>query len=120
MELIIYMYIYNKCIAIASLGITFTSGSLFSKDWKCRMLATIWMYTRLSNCVWVFVEGFYLHTLIFINTFSDKSSIKWFILTGWGKSLYDIGHCHVGHSDIDRCYSRSLCLDYCNLNHWNR
>lgn len=44
------------------------------------------MYFRLSNCVWIFIESFYLHTLIFINTFSDKSSIFWFIIGGWGES----------------------------------
>ncbi|XP_067932603.1 secretin receptor-like isoform X2 [Watersipora subatra] len=58
-----------------------------SVNWQCKLLATIWMYTRLSNHVWVFVEGFYLLTLIFINTFSDKSSIRWFLLLGWGSSL---------------------------------
>ncbi|KAF6041278.1 PTH1R [Bugula neritina] len=55
--------------------------------WECKLLTSIWMYSRFSNYVWIFVEGFYLYFLIFVNTFSDKSSIKWFLMAGWCSPL---------------------------------
>jgi len=59
----------------------------YLQPWECKLLTSIWMYSRFSNYVWIFVEGFYLYFLIFVNTFSDKSSIKWFLMAGWCKSL---------------------------------
>lgn len=41
--------------------------------------------------MFMLMEGIYLHNLMFLNLFSEKSSVRIYYLFGWGKSktFYD-------------------------------
>lgn len=35
--------------------------------------------------MWIFAEALYLHILISVAVFSENSSVKWYVLLGWGE-----------------------------------
>ncbi|XP_069110562.1 secretin receptor-like isoform X1 [Argopecten irradians] len=51
--------------------------------WQCKLFFTVFHYLLVANYMWIFVEGMYLHTLISVNVFSERSSIVWFVVFGW-------------------------------------
>ncbi|XP_033762369.1 secretin receptor-like isoform X2 [Pecten maximus] len=51
--------------------------------WQCKLFFTVFHYLLGTNYMWIFVEGMYLHTLISVNVFSERSSIVWFVIFGW-------------------------------------
>ncbi|KAL8620333.1 hypothetical protein ACOMHN_043853 [Nucella lapillus] len=51
--------------------------------WECKLLFTLFYWSLCSNYMWIFVEGLYLHTLIFFAVFDQKAIFKWYILIGW-------------------------------------
>ncbi|ESP04258.1 hypothetical protein LOTGIDRAFT_53326, partial [Lottia gigantea] len=56
----------------------------FSFDhWQCKLFFTLFNYILGANYMWIFVEALYLHILITVSVFSDKSGIIWYILFGW-------------------------------------
>ncbi|ELU15487.1 hypothetical protein CAPTEDRAFT_203438 [Capitella teleta] len=55
--------------------------------WQCKLLLSMSIYCITSNCMWVFVEGLYLHVLVSMAVFTEKTSIKPYILLGWGLPL---------------------------------
>lgn len=60
-------------------------ASLMSNDssWQCRLFSVIFNFGMISNYSWIFVEGMYLHTLIFVAFFSETSGVYGFVLFGW-------------------------------------
>ncbi|PVD30647.1 hypothetical protein C0Q70_09920 [Pomacea canaliculata] len=58
-----------------------------STHWKCKLLFAAFNYVLAASCMWIFVEGLYLHTLIIVAVFSEKNHIRWYILLGWGGPL---------------------------------
>ncbi|ELU10673.1 hypothetical protein CAPTEDRAFT_220667 [Capitella teleta] len=55
--------------------------------WECKLLMTVYMYILGANCTWIFVEGLYLHMLIFMAVFSENSSVAQYIAIGWFSPL---------------------------------
>ncbi|XP_052826124.1 glucagon-like peptide 1 receptor [Octopus bimaculoides] len=51
--------------------------------WECKLFFTIFNYTMLTNYIWVFIEGMYLHILIYISVFAENPKTKWYIISGW-------------------------------------
>lgn len=50
---------------------------------RCRVITTIWNYFLLTSYFWIFVEGLYLHNIIYITVFREPN--VWpFALLGWG------------------------------------
>ena len=49
------------------------------------IVITICQYALVSNYYWLLVEGVYLHALITLAVFSESSSLKLYIILGWGK-----------------------------------
>ena len=60
------------------------------QDVRCNdamtIVMTICQYALVSNYYWLLVEGVYLHALITLAVFSESSSLKLYIILGWGKS----------------------------------
>lgn len=52
----------------------------------CRLLFMLTRYLRLTNYMWMFCEGFYLHRLI-AAAFAEQKSFVIFYLLGWGEVL---------------------------------
>ncbi|XP_067649839.1 secretin receptor-like [Haliotis asinina] len=55
--------------------------------WQCKLLLTCFHYMLAANYMWIFVEGLYLHTLIIVAVFSERNTVRWYILLGWGGPL---------------------------------
>lgn len=47
---------------------------------------TLFNYATTANYAWIFIEGLYLHTLLFVAVFSENSGVRWYIAFGWSKS----------------------------------
>ncbi|XP_019638429.1 PREDICTED: secretin receptor-like [Branchiostoma belcheri] len=50
----------------------------------CKVANSMFHYATLAMYFWVLVEALYLHNLIFVSVFSEKKTLKWFVLMGWG------------------------------------
>jgi hypothetical protein len=55
------------------------------QHWECKLLYTLFHYVLTANYMWILVEGLYLHTLVYVSVFSERGSVKWYYLLGWGK-----------------------------------
>lgn len=79
--------------------------------WGCKLFFTAINYTVGANYMWVFIEGLYLHTLIYVSVFADNPRTKWYIISGWalpllfvipwaiGRSLLSDEHCWNTHKN---------------------
>ena len=47
-------------------------------------MTSLWQYFIMANYSWIFMEGLYLHNLIFLALFTDSSAITVYIVLGWG------------------------------------
>ncbi|KAK3791348.1 hypothetical protein RRG08_012531 [Elysia crispata] len=54
-----------------------------STHWQCKMFFTCFNYILGANYMWILAEGVYLQLLISRAVFSEKSSVKWYMLFGW-------------------------------------
>lgn len=53
------------------------------QNWSCKLLFSVFNYIIVANYVWIFIEGLYLHNLIFITTFKKSKRFYVYILFGW-------------------------------------
>jgi hypothetical protein len=58
--------------------------SLFQNGPYCKLILLFTKYFRLTNYIWMFCEGFYLHRLI-SSAFAEERSLVLFYVIGWGK-----------------------------------
>ncbi|RUS82924.1 hypothetical protein EGW08_009308 [Elysia chlorotica] len=54
-----------------------------STHWQCKLFFTCFNYILGANYMWILAEGVYLQLLISRAVFSEKSSVKWYMLFGW-------------------------------------
>ncbi|KAK3587871.1 hypothetical protein CHS0354_019760 [Potamilus streckersoni] len=59
--------------------------------WECRLFFSVFNYILCANYMWIFAEGLYLHMLISVAVFSEKSSSKWLLMLGWGTPVLFVG-----------------------------
>ncbi|XP_076437800.1 secretin receptor-like [Babylonia areolata] len=64
---------------------------IFNEDggthWQCKLLFATFNYAVTASTMWIFVEGLYLHTLVIVAVFSERSHIRYYVLLGWGGPL---------------------------------
>ncbi|XP_017776673.1 PREDICTED: secretin receptor-like [Nicrophorus vespilloides] len=60
-------------------------------SWVCKAITSLRSYFIQANYIFTLMEGIYLHNLMFLNLFSDKSSIRLYYMFGWGIPLVFIG-----------------------------
>ena len=58
---------------------------MFQNAIGCRILFMLTRYFRMTNYMWMFCEGFYLHRLISA-AFAEQKSFVVFYILGWGKN----------------------------------
>ncbi|WAQ93945.1 PTH1R-like protein, partial [Mya arenaria] len=58
--------------------------------WECKLLITLFHYVLSANYMWILVEGLYLHTLVYVSVFSERSTVRWYYLLGWGTPFLSI------------------------------
>ena len=56
----------------------------------CRFVVVFYQYASLSCLLWILIETMYLHSLIFIVFFEEKTKLSKLLLLGWGLPLLPI------------------------------
>ncbi|GFO30572.1 parathyroid hormone/parathyroid hormone-related peptide receptor [Plakobranchus ocellatus] len=51
--------------------------------WECRLLYTVFMYSVCVSQMWIFVEGLYLHMLIYRTLSTERNGVRPYIFLGW-------------------------------------
>ncbi|XP_059147560.1 parathyroid hormone/parathyroid hormone-related peptide receptor-like [Physella acuta] len=51
--------------------------------WECRLLQTVFMYAITASQMWIFVEGLYLHMLIYRTLSTERNGVKLYVALGW-------------------------------------
>ncbi|XP_035709923.1 calcitonin gene-related peptide type 1 receptor isoform X2 [Folsomia candida] len=105
-------FIINNLLWLA--WYTFVTGSpstLLKEPWWCKGLHITVQYFLIANYLWMFCEGFYLHTLlVFAFIRSDSELLRGFYVFGWlgpiipisayaGLRIYD------SHEDLAPCWT---------------
>ncbi|XP_044749199.1 parathyroid hormone/parathyroid hormone-related peptide receptor-like [Coccinella septempunctata] len=54
-----------------------------STYWFCKAVISFRQYFILTNYMMILMEGIYLHNLLFLKPFSDKTSVKFYAISGW-------------------------------------
>ncbi|XP_059159158.1 secretin receptor-like, partial [Physella acuta] len=58
-----------------------------STHWECKLFFACFNYILGANYMWIFAEGLYLHMILSVTVFSERGSLKWYILLGWASPL---------------------------------
>jgi 7 transmembrane receptor (Secretin family). len=58
--------------------------SFFQNGPYCKIILLLTKYFRLTNYMWMFCEGFYLHRLI-STAFAEEKGLALFYVIGWGE-----------------------------------
>ncbi|XP_062594883.1 secretin receptor-like, partial [Saccostrea cucullata] len=53
------------------------------QNWSCKLVFTAFNYILVANYIWIFIEGLYLHNIIFISTFKKSKRFHLYIIAGW-------------------------------------
>lgn len=73
------------CLKPSFVDLYMLINSDYFQHWECKLLITLFHYVISANYMWILVEGLHLHTLVYVSVFSERGSIKWYYLIGWGK-----------------------------------
>ncbi|WAQ94735.1 CALCR-like protein [Mya arenaria] len=53
---------------------------IFNEDggahWECKLLVTLFMYALSASMMWIFMEGLYLHMLVYKTLFTERTGIR--------------------------------------------
>ena len=60
---------------------------LSPQHWECKLLQTVFMYAICVSQMWIFVEGLYLHMLIYRTLSTEKNGVKCYVMLGWCRSI---------------------------------
>jgi len=55
------------------------------QHWECRLFFTIYQYALVSSYIWIFVEAVYIHMVIFVAVFTERTRVVWYMIIGWCK-----------------------------------
>ncbi|XP_041367181.1 secretin receptor-like [Gigantopelta aegis] len=51
--------------------------------WECKLLFSVFNYTISASMMWIFIEGLYLHMLIYRTLSTERRGVKMYIVLGW-------------------------------------
>ncbi|XP_052804549.1 parathyroid hormone/parathyroid hormone-related peptide receptor-like [Mya arenaria] len=51
--------------------------------WECKLLVTLFMYALSASMMWIFMEGLYLHMLVYKTLFTERTGIRMYVIIGW-------------------------------------
>ena len=55
------------------------------QHWECKLIVTLFTYTVSASLMWIFMEGLYLHMLVYKTLFTERHGIRLYVVLGWGK-----------------------------------
>ncbi|KAF0307458.1 Corticotropin-releasing factor receptor 1 [Amphibalanus amphitrite] len=61
-------------------------GTYRDVEWLCKVIVSLQMYGRISAIMWMWNEGFFLHSRITVSIFDSRAPFKFLHLVGWGLS----------------------------------
>lgn len=75
----------EKDIMIVEGGdIKFIDGGL---HWECKLIVSLFTYTVAASLMWIFMEGLYLHMLVYKTLFTERHGIRLYVVLGWASPL---------------------------------
>ncbi|KAF4527489.1 hypothetical protein B566_EDAN014543 [Ephemera danica] len=77
-------------------------------NWVCKCMMSIWQFCIMANYSWIFMEGLYLHNLIFMALFTDSSAITLYVVLGWGFPVLVVVPWVILRATIDDNYCWTL------------
>ena len=77
----------NKCLLRL---ISAKRQTFLFQNWPCKTVYSLFHYAILANYAWIFIEGAYLHSLIFQTMTENSKSHRYFIGFGWSKLLFKL------------------------------
>lgn len=51
--------------------------------WECKLIVSIFLYTVSASMMWIFMEGLYLHMLVYKTLFTERTGIRMYVIIGW-------------------------------------
>lgn len=84
----IFVIVFKSIVMMDELH-SFDNTMLDRNGAGCKILLILTKYFQMTNYMWMFCEGFYLHRLI-VAAFAEQKSIIMFYLTGWGFSILPV------------------------------
>ncbi|XP_048237256.1 parathyroid hormone/parathyroid hormone-related peptide receptor-like isoform X1 [Haliotis rufescens] len=51
--------------------------------WQCKLLFCLFNYTITASIMWIFIEGLYLHMLIYRTLSTERNGVSFYIVLGW-------------------------------------
>ncbi|XP_070566093.1 calcitonin gene-related peptide type 1 receptor-like [Ptychodera flava] len=83
-----FSFIFNGISWILWFAVVAENPSILENDDEgvqvaCKMLNVMTQYFQTCNYFWMLCEGIYLHTLIVVAVFSERSRLLWYYLLGW-------------------------------------
>ncbi|KAL8576231.1 hypothetical protein ACOMHN_006154 [Nucella lapillus] len=51
--------------------------------WECRSLMSLFIYSICVSQMWIFMEGLYLHMLIYSTLTAERRGVRLYVLLGW-------------------------------------
>ncbi|KAM9296774.1 glucagon receptor [Gastrophryne carolinensis] len=81
----------------------------------CRVASVINQYATIANYYWLLVEGIYLHNLLVLVTFSERSYFALYLCIGWGAPVLFI----IPWVAVKYTYENVLCWTLnINMRYW--
>ena len=57
------------------------------QHWECRLLVSVFVYSICVSQMWIFIEGLYLHVLIYRTLSTERRGVRLYVMLGWRKSF---------------------------------
>lgn len=61
-------------------SITFIKEGL---HWECKLIVSVLMYSVSASMMWIFMEGLYLHMLVYKTLFTERHGTRLYVFVGW-------------------------------------
>ncbi|KAM4032912.1 glucagon receptor isoform 3-T4 [Anomaloglossus baeobatrachus] len=77
----------RRVLQTVSCRFSFRVRSLLYRPAGCRAASVLMHYGIIANYCWLLVEGIYLHNLLVLSVFSERSYFALYVCIGWGAPL---------------------------------
>ena len=55
------------------------------QHWECKLIVSVFTYAVAASMMWIFMEGLYLHMLVYKTLFTERTGIRMYVVIGWRK-----------------------------------
>ncbi|XP_060551686.1 secretin receptor-like [Ruditapes philippinarum] len=97
---------------------TLPNGTVVYTDgphWECRLFFTLYKYVLVASYMWIFMEAVYIHMVIFVSVFTEKTRVIWYIIIGWALPLPFVISWAISRAVLDNTYCWHLSESYTGI-----